>query len=74
MNISPLELHCAHNGSSKKWRIGSSADLSDYRIMLRPMDKQTAIASDTRARAWLEQFHLGDRSRAQKLLEAFAFI
>lgn len=38
------------------------------------MDKLTAIASDSRARAWLEQFHLGDRSRAQKLLEAFAFI
>lgn len=36
------------------------------------MDKPPAIASD--ARAWLEQFNLGDRSRAQKLLEAFAFV
>ncbi|GID03394.1 hypothetical protein TMM008_05960 [Pseudomonas sp. 008] len=38
------------------------------------MDKPTAITSDARARAWLEQFNLGDRSRAQKLLEAFAFV
>lgn len=38
------------------------------------MEKRTAIASDARARAWLEQFHLGDRSRAQRLLEAFAFV
>jgi len=38
------------------------------------MDKPIAVASDARARAWLEQFNLGDRSRAQKLLEAFAFV
>ncbi|TNF78766.1 MarR family transcriptional regulator [Pseudomonas sp. ICMP22404] len=38
------------------------------------MDKPTPIASDARARAWLEQFNLGDRSRARKLLEAFAFV
>lgn len=38
------------------------------------MDKLTAIASDNRAQAWLGQFNLGDRTRAQKLLEAFAFV
>ena len=38
------------------------------------MIKPTAIATDGRAKAWLQQFQLGDRARAQKLLEAFAFI
>ncbi|KAB0528587.1 hypothetical protein ACFFQ5_21890 [Pseudomonas brassicacearum] len=38
------------------------------------MNTPLAIASDARARAWLEQFNLGDRSRAQKLLEALAFV
>lgn len=38
------------------------------------MIKPTAIATDGRAKAWLQQFQMGDRARAQKLLEAFAFI
>ncbi|MGN2389591.1 phosphoribosyltransferase-like protein [Pseudomonas syringae] len=38
------------------------------------MDTPNPIARDPRANAWLEQFNLGDRSRARKLLEAFAFV
>lgn len=34
----------------------------------------TVLASDTRAQAWLEQFSLGDRPLARKLLEAFTFV
>lgn len=38
------------------------------------MIKPSAIATEGRVHAWLQQFQLGDRARAQKLLEAFAFV
>lgn len=38
------------------------------------MQELTSLASDSQARAWLQQFNLGDRPLAQKLLEAFTFV
>jgi len=38
------------------------------------MDELTGIGSGNHARAWLQQFNMGDRPLAKKLLEAFCFV
>ncbi len=38
------------------------------------MQKLTALTSDSNVQSWLQQFHLGDRSLAKSLIEAFILV